>query len=321
MPPTLLTRLSPFPTTLWKKSMQRSCSPNRTQPGNLPGGAKLTSNLAVVLGNVTSSFTHPNILDLKLGARLWDDDAPQAKRARLDEVSQTTTSCSLGFRVAGMKVYVGHHNPDQPYGNTNTFREVNTIIENDYKTYEKAYGRSNITRDNVKSAFEAFLSSVGLPNIPSIVSTSSHTRRMMVLERLHQEVSSIEFVLEKEESRMYSASILMVYEGDSKALDEAIMWHESDERKVELEQTRVGMAGSTDDHEPIEENDGEDGFGGVEEDEDEDEDEEEMHKIHEVVMIDFAHAHWTPGQGPDENVLKGVRSIRRILKEMLDDVS
>ena len=59
----------------------------------------------------------------------------------------------------------------------------------------------------------------------------------------------------------------------------------------------------------------------MEEDEDEDEDEEEMHKIHEVVMIDFAHAHWTPGQGPDENVLKGVRSIRRILKEMLDDVS
>jgi 1D-myo-inositol-tetrakisphosphate 5-kinase/inositol-polyphosphate multikinase len=31
-------------------------------------------------------------------------------------------------------------------------------------------------------------------------------------------------------------------------------------------------------------------------------------------LIDFAHAKWVPGEGPDENTLKGVRSLRRIFE-------
>jgi len=33
-------------------------------------------------------------------------------------------------------------------------------------------------------------------------------------------------------------------------------------------------------------------------------------------LIDFAHASWTPGQGPDENALQGVRNVLSILTDL-----
>ncbi|KAK5251325.1 hypothetical protein LTR40_011398, partial [Exophiala xenobiotica] len=65
--------------------------------------------------------------------------------------------------------------------------------------------------------------------------------------------------------------------------------------------------------------DGDDGDEDGEEDDDEDDDDDEVSppKVHEVRLIDFAHASWTPGQGPDENMLMGVKSILRILKDLV----
>ena len=58
----------------------------------------------------------------------------------------------------------------------------------------------------------------------------------------------------------------------------------------------------------------------------EDEDEEQpltgsanrfaMPHIYSLKLIDFAHAEFTPGQGPDENALHGVRSLIRIFEEL-----
>jgi 1D-myo-inositol-tetrakisphosphate 5-kinase/inositol-polyphosphate multikinase len=49
-----------------------------------------------------------------------------------------------------------------------------------------------------------------------------------------------------------------------------------------------------------------------------DEDEEDTPKVHDLRLIDFAHANWTPGQGPDENMLKGIRSLITILEGMAE---
>ena len=49
-------------------------------------GKKLATDLHIVLENITNGFKKPNVLDLKLGAQLWDDAAKPAKRARLDEI-------------------------------------------------------------------------------------------------------------------------------------------------------------------------------------------------------------------------------------------
>jgi 1D-myo-inositol-tetrakisphosphate 5-kinase/inositol-polyphosphate multikinase len=36
-----------------------------------------------------------------------------------------------------------------------------------------------------------------------------------------------------------------------------------------------------------------------------------------VKMIDFAHAQWTPGKGPDENVIKGLKNIENQMDALI----
>lgn len=246
------------------------------------GGAALTTGIAIVLSNATAGFVHPNVIDLKLGARLWDDKAPMEKRAKLDKVSAETTSGSLGFRIAGMRVYIGEEPRD------GTAREINTeVTAEGYKVYDKNYGRS-LTEQNTKPAFEAYLRNAVRCG-----------RGKFIAERILREVQSVQFALEEEQSRMYSASILIVYEGDAAALEQSI--------KLEEEQASKEQSGE----------------GELDDEEDDDvneEEDEEKNKVHDVRLIDFAHAHWTPGQGPDENALQGVRSVRKILEEMVGSI-
>jgi 1D-myo-inositol-tetrakisphosphate 5-kinase/inositol-polyphosphate multikinase len=37
-------------------------------------------------------------------------------------------------------------------------------------------------------------------------------------------------------------------------------------------------------------------------------------------MIDFAHATWHPGQGPDENAIRGMMNTNKILESLLKQV-
>jgi 1D-myo-inositol-tetrakisphosphate 5-kinase/inositol-polyphosphate multikinase len=138
---------------------------------------------------------------------------------------------------------------------------------------------------------------------------------------------------------MYSASILIVYEGDPEALGEALE-NESKGKEIKVDNSededseveafdfqhdgslevvefRVGDETVTqgDFHleiqpENIELADMDD------DDEEEEDDDEESCKVHDLRLIDFAHANWTPGQGPDENVLMGVRSLLGIMEDL-----
>lgn len=254
------------------------------------GGKKLSTGLAICLENSASGCTRPCVLDLKLGARLWDDDAPHAKRQKLDEVAASTTSGSLGFRVAGMRVWV-----DGDKKTTALAPEEEgyvTVDADGYKSYDKHYGRQFRGRDDVRAAFEAFLPAPGAPHRDEI------TRRFV------DELESVVHTLEQTESRMYSASLLFVYEGDAAALGRALEFEKRKEAAV-----AAAAAAGEDEDEGIEV----DIEGPVETDEN---DEEIEPKVHDLRMIDFAHASWTPGQGPDENALRGVRSALEILKEV-----
>lgn len=119
----------------------RAVQASATAPPGAPNsrGAKINTQQAIVLENIAAGFKKPNILDVKLGIRLWADDASPEKRNKLDQVSSETTSGSLGFRIAGMRVW-------QP-------GEENTV--GDYRVYDKQYGRQ-FTSQSVKQAFEEF---------------------------------------------------------------------------------------------------------------------------------------------------------------------
>ena len=256
-------------------------------------GAKIATNEAIVLENVAAGLRKPNILDVKLGARLWADDAPEPKRIKLDKVSDETTSRTLGFRFAGMKTWQGEG-----------VEGKEDVGLDGYKSYDKEFGRQ-MRVENVKQGFEEFF----------FVEGAGMGRRYArrIIKRFLEDLRGLKEVLEREESRMYSASLLFVYEGDGAKL----------ERDFEMEKEIL----DAEEHPESKQVDGEkpqlkgrvvDGMDGDDGDEDNDSEKlASLPKIQAVKMIDFAHANWTPGEGPDENVLHGVRNVIKILEELL----
>lgn len=234
-------------------------------------GKKLATELHIVLENITHGFKKPNVLDLKLGAQLWDEAAKPEKRARLDKVSAETTSGSLGFRIAGMRTYKGSSTPEVP-------EPLKDFVQSDpdggYWVFNKMYGRKFSAAD-VQDGFISYI-------FPAAKSQAELERAREVLAYFLGEVKDIIEVFESKESRMYSASILLVYEGDVEEYGKTKQFL----RSVHPEE------GADDD--------------------------ETLPRLAEVKLIDFAHATWTPGQGPDENALQGMRSTANILKELLD---
>lgn len=56
------------------------------------------------------------------------------------------------------------------------------------------------------------------------------------------------------------------------------------------------------------------------EDDGDDEDAPGMQKISTLNLIDFAHAKIAKGQGPDENILRGIENLKNIFEELLKDL-
>ena len=63
-----------------------------------------------MLENLSHAFSKPNILDIKLGTVLYDDDASAEKRARMEKTARETTSLETGVRLTGFQV----RHPVQP---------------------------------------------------------------------------------------------------------------------------------------------------------------------------------------------------------------
>ena len=313
---------------------------NDWKPSN---GGKITTDCAIAMENVAYGFKKPNILDVKLGARLWADDAPPEKRAKLDKVAGETTSKALGFRVAGMRTWQGSHPPGQK-----------DVSEDGFRFYDKKYGRA-FTAETVVNGFAEFFGVAKGTKIPK--------RMRKVINRFINDLEDLKDILENEESRMYSASLLFVYEGDQEVLDAAFVTeaqffnspatiesHQSD--LANLQSSTNGHAtngvdggisktccscttngatnGATNANGPAninghaahstnEAHTG-DKVNGIDSDTDDDDADDAYHalpKIQVLKLIDFAHAQWTPGQGPDRNLLDGIKNVIKILRELL----
>ncbi|KAG4302286.1 hypothetical protein PCANB_001568 [Pneumocystis canis] len=222
---------------------------------------------AIVLENLCHSFVRPSTIDVKLGSRLWDDDAPLEKRERLDWVSKHTTSGCLGFRISAMRLWC--------------------VCEGIYKTYSKDWGKS-LTSETVSEGFRIFLSPV---------ETVEYKNRV-VCEWIDS-LSQIQDVLRKTELRLYSSSLLFAYESDMDVLKKKI--DKDNEENSDREGGRDNN--STDDSNGDDSSHIENGLS----------------TISICRLIDFAHAHWVAGQGPDENVLHGITSLKTLLMEISNE--
>lgn len=236
----------------------------------LKHGVKIASDTAIVLENLEYGFRQPNVLDLKLGAWLYADGTPAEKAARLDKVAAETTSGSLHFRIAGMKVWNGAS----------------------FDIYDKFYGRQ-FSAQNVSDGFETFFAPLGVSGGPG------RERAQELLETIEAEVAKARHLLERAESRMFSASVLIVYEGDAEALAALTSGNEPT-GKVNERAPTVGEVKRS-----------------VEEEAEEEEGGAPPPAAFKVKMIDFAHAEWCPGKGKDENVIKGLKNVEDVMDGLI----
>ena len=58
----------------------------------------------MVLENLTSKFSSPSILDLKVGTRQYGDDVTETKKKKHMKTVAESTSSTLGIRICGMQV-------------------------------------------------------------------------------------------------------------------------------------------------------------------------------------------------------------------------
>jgi len=154
--------------------------------------------------------------------------------------------------------------------------------------------------DNVVHAFKEYLV---VPSAGVDKAMALHITRNFL-----EEVKEIHEILAAKESRMYSASILLVYEGDPEAWKEAKSAAEIAREKAKTQ--------NVDESEEEDDDDDDEDY-----DEDEDEEEETKMKPFAIKLIDFAHARWTPGLGPDTNMLQGVESTIHVLEKLEAELS
>jgi 1D-myo-inositol-tetrakisphosphate 5-kinase/inositol-polyphosphate multikinase len=300
---------------------------------------KIATNKSVVLENAAYGFKHPNILDAKLGRRLWADDAPLEKKKRFDDISKATTNGSHGFRIAGMRVYKGSDDPAE-------------LDEMNFKVYDKDYGRLHVNSQNIVDEMRKFI-------FNDRAGIDEDLGRCIAFAFL-QDLKKVEQVLANEESRMYSASLLFTFEGDGDALREAIQSRATSGSARETSEVAEafvassvngiaeepilvavqkekagdlpGLSSSRVDSAIVLDDDGEillrpgESKNGMEQvlidgeiDLDMEDDDSEMSTLPHIFslkLIDFAHATWVPGQGPDENNLLGVRSLIKIFEQL-----
>jgi 1D-myo-inositol-tetrakisphosphate 5-kinase/inositol-polyphosphate multikinase len=331
-------------------------------------GLPLRTTTHLVLANAAAGLARPSVLDVKLGTRLWAPDAPEPKRARLDAVAAASTSGSLGFRIAGMRVWLGDATDDdearcrgggdavekeeEEEGKEDPEDDVSRLERvTNTRFFHKMYGRG-FSDATVIDGLREFLRPSPFPRPPSPTASSptktttttstnggigskGSSGNNLLDARMAAAVAALFAagvegalrVLERTELRVFSGSLLFAYESDARAFaarERALAERAARDEAAAAAPPPTASSAPTAGGAPLDgsgrgEDEGEE-RDDEDEDEDDDEEEEEDLTLATVKLIDFAHARFAPGEGPDENVLHGVRSLLRVLEALRDEL-
>ncbi|KAH9842452.1 SAICAR synthase-like protein [Rhodofomes roseus] len=247
---------------------------------------------SIVLENLAHTFAKPNILDIKLGTVLFDEDATQEKRERMERVAAETTSKETGMRLTGFQVY--DLAADKPV------------------VTAKAYGKS-VKPADLPDGFARFFPLVApaYPTDSAQPTTSAGALHatglpseilLPILNALLLDVEEILDVMKDIELRMVGGSLLIVYEADWERAREGLRLLREAEKRAEADVDRDTSEDEED------------------EDTDEDEIEDAVGPPFVARLIDFAHTKLVPGRGPDEGVLRGLLTVADLLRGRIAQV-
>jgi hypothetical protein len=143
-------------------------------------------NSHIILYNLTSHFSKPCVLDLKMGTETYEPDAPEDKKLR--ERTKYPQQEEFGFRLVAMRMF----NPN------------NEQADNDGYIYcSKSFGRSLECRDSVKRAFTSFF---GGGHVPTIV----RANRGEAIKRILTQLKLIKKWFEDNDVFTFSASSILL---------------------------------------------------------------------------------------------------------------
>ncbi|KAH8084629.1 hypothetical protein HD553DRAFT_296066 [Filobasidium floriforme] len=301
---------------------------------------------SIVLQNLSAPYVRPCILDIKLGTVLYDRDASEEKKARMEKRAKEGTSFETGVRMTGFQNWDPVSKEmivtDKAYGYALT---VDRLPEGFAKFFPLP--GQNQTDDRAEPAravqseeaepvvqegqvpVEAGSSSADSTNITHATTSSSSTEAykhslVRVLRALHRSISDLYALLDRLEIRFIGASLLIVYEGDPEALETA--WKIVDEEEKKDGSTGFGLLdkvpprrrrandGAPDhDHERDDTDDDEDNDADEEED-------ETRPRPFTARIIDFAHTRLVHGEGKDVGFLKGLETVLRLIEGRLNEL-
>ncbi|TCD66411.1 hypothetical protein EIP91_001402 [Steccherinum ochraceum] len=257
---------------------------------------------SIVLENLTQSFRKPNILDIKLGTILYDEDATPEKKARMSKTARETTSFETGVRITGFQVH------DLAAGvAVNTAREYGKLLKKEDlpSAIARFFPASTLSSQPVPSSStppkpEELTTDSDVPavtkSVPADGTGLPSNLLLPILRGILHNVEEIRDAVAEVEMRMVGGSLLVIYEADWERAAEGIRREEEGE--------------DLDDEEDEEE-----------EDEEEDgEKEKKVRRAYVVKLIDFAHTFILAGRGPDQSLLTGLDNAVVLLKGRIEEV-
>ncbi|KAI9505772.1 hypothetical protein GGI25_001184 [Coemansia spiralis] len=140
----------------------------------------------ICIENAVSGFRSPCVIDIKIGAQIWDDDMTPEKRERMMKRAQARTSGKLGIAVSGMRIH-GQAAMDREWCN-------------------------GLTDTTIINTFGAYFA-------PAEENVSPEYRRH-IIQQFIKEITELRAVIASTETRMYASSLLLVYEASRERHDQ-----------------------------------------------------------------------------------------------------
>lgn len=137
----------------------------------------------MIIDDLTYPYRQPSVVDLKMGVKTWEDDAPTEKIER--ESKKYPLQRKIGFRLTGMRVF----NPEKQ----------------DFDIYGKDYGYS-LTEETLPNLFTNFFSFV-----------KAEFRQTVIRSVIQQLESILDWFENRGHLQFICTSVLIIFEGDTES--------------------------------------------------------------------------------------------------------